>query len=76
MLGLENLQNMGLLDRSIRFMLVAMMLAFYFMVQVNQFGAVLLIGTLVGIFFTTGLLGICPIYLISGVSSKKTYKTI
>ncbi len=62
--------NMGTLDRVMRLVAAAIVIALYFM---NVIGGTVAIGLLVlaGIFILTSLISFCPLYLPFGLSTKK-----
>ncbi|MBK8657909.1 MAG: DUF2892 domain-containing protein [Bacteroidetes bacterium] len=62
--------NMGTLDRVMRLVAAAIVIALYFM---NVISGTVAIGLLVlaGIFILTSLISFCPLYLPFGLSTKK-----
>jgi hypothetical protein len=63
-------QNMGIVDRVIRIVLAAVVAVLYFAHQLPIAAAVIL-GILAVVFLVTGLLGVCPLYLLLGISTRK-----
>jgi len=63
-------QNMGLLDRVIRIVLAAVVAVLYLTKQLSGTVAIVL-GIIAIIFVLTGLIGLCPLYLPFGISTKK-----
>ncbi len=66
-------QNMGIADRSIRIVLAAVVAVLYFTNQLSMTAAVIL-GILAVIFLATGIVGVCPLYLPFGLSTKRKAK--
>jgi hypothetical protein len=62
--------NMGILDRIIRVALVVVVAVLFFTGQLSLVASIIL-GALAVIFLLTSIVGICPIYLLFGISSKK-----
>lgn len=63
--------NMGILDRIIRVALVALVAVLYFTHQLSPVAAVIL-GILAVAFVLTSVIGVCPLYLPFGLSTKRT----
>jgi hypothetical protein len=63
-------KNMGIVDRVIRLVIVAVIAVLYF---TNTIGGVLAIvlGVVAVAFFVTGLIGWCPSYLPFGLSTRR-----
>ena len=62
--------NMGILDRIIRVVLVAVVAVLFFTGQLSLVASIIL-GVLSLIFLLTSIVGVCPLYLLFGISSKK-----
>jgi hypothetical protein len=62
--------NMGILDRIIRVALVAVVAVLFFTGQLSL-GASIILGVIAVIFLLTSIVGVCPLYLLFGISSKK-----
>jgi hypothetical protein len=62
--------NMGILDRIIRVALVVVVAVLFFTGQLSLVASIIL-GVLAVIFLLTSIVGICPLYLLFGISSKK-----
>jgi hypothetical protein len=63
-------QNMGIADRVIRIALAAVVAVLYFTNQLPIIAAIIL-GILAVVFLVTGIVGICPVYLLFGISTKR-----
>ena len=63
-------RNMGIADRIIRVVLVGVVAALYFTNQLSAVAAIIL-GILAVIFLVTSVVGVCPLYLLFGLSTKK-----
>jgi glucose uptake protein GlcU len=63
-------RNMGIVDRVIRIALAAVVAVLYFTHHLSTVAAVIL-GVLAVIFLVTGLVGVCPLYLPFGFSTKR-----
>jgi hypothetical protein len=63
-------KNMGTIDRVIRTLIAVMILLLYFTHVISGTLAVILL-ILAGAFVVTSLLGICPIYLLPGLSTRR-----
>jgi len=61
---------MGLLDRFIRLALVVLVAVLYFTNVISGTWAIIL-GILVAVFLLTSLIGVCPLYLPFGISTRK-----
>jgi O-antigen/teichoic acid export membrane protein len=62
--------NMGIADRIIRLLLVALVAVLYFTQVISGTWAIVL-GVLAVIFLLTSIVGVCPLYLPFGISTKK-----
>ncbi len=62
--------NMGIFDRIIRVALVVVVAVLFFTGQLT-FVASIILGVLAVIFLLTSIVGVCPLYLLFGISSKK-----
>lgn len=62
--------NMGTLDRVIRVILAAVVIVLYLGGQIDGTAAIIL-GILALVFVLTSLVGVCPLYLPFGLSTKK-----
>jgi len=63
-------RNMGIADRVIRIALAAVVVVLYFTNQLPMVAAIIL-GILAVVFLVTGIAGICPLYLLFGISTKR-----
>jgi len=63
-------QNMGLLDRLIRLSLVVLVAVLYFTNVISGTWAIIL-GILAVVFLITSLVGVCPLYMPFGISTRK-----
>ena len=63
-------RNIGIVDRVIRIALAAVVAVLYFTHHLSTVAAVIL-GILAVIFLVTGLVGVCPLYLAFGFSTKR-----
>ena len=63
-------KNMGTVDRVIRVLVAVIILVLYFTHVISGTLAVILL-ILAGIFIVTSLLGICPLYIPLGISTRK-----
>ena len=63
-------RNMGILDRVIRVALVALVAVLYFTGQLSLVASIIL-GALAVVFLLTSVVGICPLYLLFGISTKR-----
>jgi predicted branched-subunit amino acid permease len=63
-------RNMGTLDRTIRLVLVALVAVLYFTNVISGTWAIVL-GILAVIFLLTSLVGVCPLYMPFGLSTRK-----
>lgn len=66
-------QNMGMTDRIVRLVVVAIIAALYFAGQISGMAAIIL-GIIAVAFFVTSLIGWCPSYLPFGISTRKQEK--
>jgi len=62
--------NIGLLDRLVRLGLVALVAVLFFTGQLSAVAAVIL-GALAVVFLATSVVGVCPLYLPFGISTRK-----
>ena len=62
--------NMGILDRIIRVALAAVVAVLYFTGQLSLVASIIL-GALAVIFLLTSIVGVCPLYLPFGISTKR-----
>jgi len=62
--------NMGILDRIGRVVLVAVVAVLYFTHLLSPVAAIIL-GILAVVFLLTSIVGMCPIYLALGISTKR-----
>jgi len=63
-------RNMGTLDRTIRFVLVVLVAVLYFTNVISGTWAIVL-GILAVVFLITSLVGVCPLYMPFGISTRK-----
>lgn len=63
-------KNMGTLDRIIRVSLVVLIAILYFTDVISGTWAIIL-GILAVVFLLTSLIGVCPLYLPFGISTRK-----
>lgn len=61
--------NMGTIDRVIRLIAVAVIVALYFTGQISGL-ALIILGIIAAAFLLTSLIGWCPIYAPFGISTK------
>jgi len=62
--------NMGILDRLVRVGLVAVVAVLFFTGQLSTAAAVVL-GILSLVFLVTSVVGVCPLYLLLGLSTRR-----
>ena len=62
--------NMGLVDRVIR-LAIAVVIAIFYFTGVLQGTLAIILAIVSIIFLATGLIGICPLYLLFKISTKK-----
>jgi len=62
--------NLGILDRIVRVGLVALVAVLYFTHQLSPVAAIIL-GVLAVVFLVTSVVGVCPLYLPFGLSTKR-----
>ena len=68
-------KNMGIADRVIRVIIAAVFLTLYFTnVLTGTLGIVLIV--ISGIFLLTSLVSFCPIYALTGLSSRTKQKSL
>jgi hypothetical protein len=63
-------QNLGILDRIVRVGLVAIVAVLYFTHQLSPVAAIIL-GVPAVVFLLTSVVGVCPLYLPFGLSTKR-----
>lgn len=63
-------KNMGALDRIIRVSLVVLIAVLYFANVISGTWAIVL-GVLAAVFLLTSLVGVCPLYMPFGLSTRK-----
>jgi hypothetical protein len=63
-------RNIGILDRVIRVGLVAVVAVLYFTGQLSLAASIIL-GALAVVFLLTSIVGVCPLYLPFGISTKR-----
>lgn len=68
-------QNMGMADKVIRLVVVAVIVVLYFTGQITGLAAIIL-GIVAVAFLVTSLIGWCPTYVPFGLSTRKTDKTL
>jgi len=68
-------QNMGVTDKIIRLIVVAVIAVLYFTGQITGTAAIVL-GIIAVAFLVTSLIGWCPSYVPFGISTKKEEKTV
>jgi hypothetical protein len=68
-------QNMGVTDKIIRLIVVAIIAALYFTGQISGTAAIIL-GIIAVAFLVTSLIGWCPSYVPFGISTKKEETTV
>jgi len=68
-------QNMGMADKIIRLVVVAIIAILYFAGQITGTAAIIL-GIIAVAFLVTSLIGWCPTYVPFGISTKKAEKTL
>ncbi len=62
--------NIGLLDRVVRIGLVALVAVLFFTGQLSTAAAIVL-GALAVVFLVTSVVGVCPLYLPFGLSTRR-----
>jgi hypothetical protein len=62
--------NIGLLDRLVRIGLVVLVAILFFTGQLSTAAAIIL-GVLAVVFLATSAVGVCPLYLPFGISTRK-----
>jgi len=67
-------QNMGMADKIIRLVVVAIIAALYFTGQITGTAAIIL-GIIAVAFLVTSLIGWCSTYVPFGISTRKSEKT-
>jgi predicted PurR-regulated permease PerM len=68
-------KNMGVVDKVIRLVVVAIIVALYFAGQITGTAAIIL-GIVAVAFLVTSLIGWCPTYVPFGISTKKADKIL
>jgi hypothetical protein len=63
-------RNMGIIDRVIRVALAALVAVLYFTNQLSTTAAIIL-GIFAVVFVLTSIVGLCPLYLPLGISTRK-----
>lgn len=63
-------KNMGVVDRTLRLLVVAVVAALYLTGQIDGAIAVVL-GVVAIVFFATSLVGFCPLYVPLGLSTRR-----
>jgi hypothetical protein len=63
-------QNMGMVDRVVRLIVVLLIAALYFTGQISGTAAIIL-GIIALVFLLTSIVGFCPAYLPLGLSTKE-----
>ncbi len=63
-------RNMGAADRVIRIVLAAAVAVLYFTHQLSAVAGIVL-GIVGAIFLVTGIVGVCPLYMPFGLSTRK-----
>jgi hypothetical protein len=63
-------RNMGVVDRIVRLVLAAVVAVLYFMGLLSPVAAIIL-GVIAVVFVVTAIVGICPLYLLFGISTKR-----
>jgi hypothetical protein len=67
--GLSMNPNMGTVDRVLRLVVVAVIVALYFTGQISGL-ALIILGIIAAAFLITSIIGWCPIYAPLGISTK------
>ena len=62
--------NMGTLDKVVRILVAVVIAALYFTNQISGVLAIVLL-ILSGVFILTSIIGVCPLYLPLGISTRK-----
>ena len=68
-------KNMGVVDKVIRLVVVAIIVALYFAGQITGTAAIIL-GIVAVAFLVTSLIGWCPTYVPFGISTQKADKIL
>jgi hypothetical protein len=63
-------KNLGVIDRVIRVLIAVVIVVLYFTHVISGTLAIILL-ILAGIFVITAILGLCPLYLLFGLSTSK-----
>jgi hypothetical protein len=63
-------KNMGVIDKVIRILVAVVVVVLYFLHVISGTLAIILL-ILAGVFVLTSILGICPLYLPLGISTRK-----
>ncbi len=64
-------KNMGIADRLIRIALAVLVAVLYFTHQLSATAGIIL-GIFAAVFLVTGLVGVCPLYLPLGLSTRRS----
>ncbi len=64
-------KNMGIVDRLTRIALAAVVAVLYFAHQLSATAGIIL-GIFGAVFLVTGLIGVCPLYLPLGLSTRRS----
>ncbi|WP_103907175.1 YgaP family membrane protein [Sphingobacterium lactis] len=67
-------QNMGTIDKAIRIVVALIIIALYLFKVISGTLAIVLL-VIAGIFVLTSFIGVCPIYSLLGISTKKKPST-
>lgn len=68
-------KNMGVVDKVIRLVVVAIIVALYFAGQITGAAAIIL-GIVAVAFLVTSIIGWCPTYALFGISTQKADKML
>ena len=63
-------KNLGIIDRVVRVLIAVVIAVLYFTQVIQGTGAIILL-VLAGVFVVTAILGLCPLYLLFGLSTSK-----
>lgn len=63
-------KNMSTLDRALRVVIVVLIAILYFTDVITGTWAIILL-ILSGVFLVTSILGVCPLYMLFGISTRK-----
>jgi hypothetical protein len=67
-------KNLGLVDRIVRIAFAATILVLYLAGQLSTTAAIVL-GVLSAVFIATSVVGVCPLYRVLGISSRRKSAT-